>query len=238
MSNKINFLPHFEMIPWLDSNRRCIINIDHSRTDPNLSWTIIYDKRQKKEEKKVKKFLYIMTGIPGSGKSTCAKAIAENCKEQGESVQIVSRDAIRFSMVREDEPYFSKENEVFAEFIRQINESLVNNSVTIVDATHLSKASRFKVLNKIVYDEAKAINVIFVKTNHNFSKAKTWNEQRTGRERVPEDVLRSMWDNYESPGYSEQNTIIEKMPWCNDCMAVIYRPNEKGIWAPHNDYWF
>ena len=54
--------------------------------------------------------LFIMMGAPGAGKSTFIKNL------KGESGIPISRDQIRFSMVKEDEPYFSKEKEVYKEF--------------------------------------------------------------------------------------------------------------------------
>ena len=78
--------------------------------------------------------LFIMMGAPGAGKSTFIKNL------KGESGIPISRDNIRFSMVKEDEPYFSKEKEVYKEFIRLINEHLSRNRDVIADATHLNAA--------------------------------------------------------------------------------------------------
>ena len=55
--------------------------------------------------------LYMMIGAPGSGKSTWAK---EHLPENG--VTLVSRDNIRFKLLRNDPNYFSKEKEVFKHF--------------------------------------------------------------------------------------------------------------------------
>ena len=60
------------------------------------------------------KTLYVMVGIPGSGKSTF---INTHCQSDW---KIVSRDQVRFSIVREDEEYFSKEKKVFKTFIEEI----------------------------------------------------------------------------------------------------------------------
>lgn len=49
--------------------------------------------------------LYVICGIPGSGKSTWIK-------NHTSSEILVSRDAIRFDMVKEDEPYFSDRKSV------------------------------------------------------------------------------------------------------------------------------
>lgn len=54
--------------------------------------------------------LYVMIGIPGSGKSTWAKA---NKKEKD---IYVSRDEVRFSLLQDGDEYFSKEKEVLKEF--------------------------------------------------------------------------------------------------------------------------
>ena len=62
-----------------------------------------------------KRKLYLMMGCPGSGKSTYLKT-----RFSQRPLAVISRDEIRFSMVKENEEYFSRENEVYAEFIRQI----------------------------------------------------------------------------------------------------------------------
>ena len=79
--------------------------------------------------------LFIMMVAAGAGKSTFIKNSMTECI-------VVSRDKIRFSMVKEDESYFSKEKEVYKEFVRLINEHLSKNCDVVADATHLNAASR------------------------------------------------------------------------------------------------
>lgn len=55
--------------------------------------------------------LYILSGCPGSGKSTWAKSHINPYFDK-----YVSRDDIRFSLVKENEEYFSKEKEVYRLF--------------------------------------------------------------------------------------------------------------------------
>ena len=52
------------------------------------------------------KKLYVMCGGPGSGKSTWIKKNLPTFKGY---TKVVSRDEIRFSLVKEGEEYFSKE---------------------------------------------------------------------------------------------------------------------------------
>ena len=55
--------------------------------------------------------LWLLVGIPASGKSTAAASIA---KHDPDSIHI-SRDAIRYSMLCDDESYFAHEEDVFTE---------------------------------------------------------------------------------------------------------------------------
>lgn len=84
------------------------------------------------------KNLYILTGAPGSGKTTW---VNNQIKEKGG--YHVSRDKIRFSLLEEDEEYFNKEGEVVDIFINSIQElidkkNLKENNI-YVDATHLTE---------------------------------------------------------------------------------------------------
>ena len=142
--------------------------------------------------------LFLMMGCPGSGKTTFAK----NVLKQG---TYISRDEIRFQKVKENEEYFSKENEVFAEFINQINTALERGEDVLADATHLNRASRKKVLNKVKgYD---CLGIIHVRPG--LQEALNQNELRKGtRSYVPRSVVRRMWHSIEEPTYDEGFNII------------------------------
>ena len=145
------------------------------------------------------KNLFVLVGVSGSGKSTLAKKIA---KELGASAKIISRDEVRFSMVAEDEEYFSKENEVFKEFIHQIKESLNTNQNTIVDATHLNCGSRTKLLRAIGAD-LEGVAVYAVVVLNDLEIILKQNRERKGRAYVPESVIKNMYATFESPTLEE-----------------------------------
>ena len=65
--------------------------------------------------------LYLMVGAPGSGKSTYANNFINT---YGKPIKVVSRDAIRFSLLNDGAPYFSKEKDVFSKFTKEINEGV------------------------------------------------------------------------------------------------------------------
>ena len=93
-----------------------------------------------------KKRVFLMSGPPASGKSTW---IRNHLTPTGEWI---SRDKIRFSIVKENEEYFSHEDEVFDTFIAYINQMLTNDEIEdiYVDASDLEEARR-------LYDEALAL---------------------------------------------------------------------------------
>ena len=69
------------------------------------------------------KNLWLLAGCPGSGKSYWVA--------RQPNATVVSRDAIRFSLLKDGDEYFSKEKEVKKEFLRQIQEALENGDENI-----------------------------------------------------------------------------------------------------------
>lgn len=146
-----------------------------------------------------KKRLWIMVGIPASGKSTF---IATHDNFFNERKAVISRDNIRFSMIKEGDSYFSKEKEVFNEFIRQIKVSLEENFDTIADATHISVGSRSKLL-RALGDSLKniEINAIVIRTPLDIALVR--NSKREGLNLVPESAIRDMYFHFTFPTINE-----------------------------------
>lgn len=141
------------------------------------------------------KKVYLMIGPAGSGKSTWIR----NNATPGVSAHI-SRDRIRFNMVKEDEYYFAREDEVYMEFIRQIMKAITCEWVeeVYIDATNLTKKSREKLVREI-NNVCLPFELIAVIVKPELEKCIEQNAQRSGREFVPETVIRNMYKSFQHP---------------------------------------
>lgn len=141
------------------------------------------------------KKVYLMCGPAGAGKSTWIRKHAT----PGTSAHI-SRDRIRFSMVKEDEYYFSREDEVYMEFTRQIMKAISCEWVdeVYIDATHLTKKSREKLVKEIE-NVCIPFDIIAVAIKPTLEQCLVQNAQRSGRELVPERVIMNMYSSFQDP---------------------------------------
>ena len=168
----------------------------------------------------VKKKLYLMCGPAGSGKSTWIR----NNATPGISAHI-SRDRIRFNMVAEDQYYFSREKEVYMEFVRQICRALSYETKWVdevyVYATHLTKKSREKLVRELD-SFCPNYDLIAVVVKPELEQCLAQNAQREGREFVPETAICNMYKSFQHPLNDDLNyeMIIE-----ND--KIVYRKVEE-----------
>lgn len=150
------------------------------------------------------KRLFLLSGPAGCGKSTWI----ERQLWQGGGTWI-SRDNIRFGMLQEGEDYFAHEEEVFDMFIRLIQDEVDNieSSTDIyVDATHLNKSARDKVLKRLNLDLLDEVNCVFFDIPAEVAIER--NENRTGLARVPRSVIRRMALSHTMPEADENFTHI------------------------------
>lgn len=138
--------------------------------------------------------LYVCCGVPGSGKTTFLNDIVN------EDERIVSRDAIRFSLLNKGEDYFKHEKKVFNLFIETITKYINNNINVYADATHLTQQSRYKLIynlrNKGCHPAE--INAIYFKVP--LVTCLERNELRRGTKAyVPIDKIEKMICDYSPP---------------------------------------
>lgn len=138
-----------------------------------------------------------MCGASGSGKTWFAK----NKLMKGSRWGYISRDEVRFSIVKDDEDYFSHEKEVFNKFVEKIAAELNWFSDNVVaDATHLNWGSRRKLLKALEkYISLEEVDVIPVVIEAKLEDILERNKLRSGRARVPEEVIRRMRASMNDP---------------------------------------
>jgi len=140
--------------------------------------------------------LYVMCGVPGAGKSTFLK----NKIHTELNAVIVSRDEIRFSIVKPEEDYFSHEDEVLDIFWNKINENLAAGKDVFVDQTSLTPKARKMLLRHVTgYDY---VNCVWIDTD--LKTCLERNEMREGtRSYVPRGVIRRMYEQFIAPSLDE-----------------------------------
>ena len=157
--------------------------------------------------------LYVLCGIPGCGKSTWVKnRMAENTSSIGPKWVYVSRDEVRFSMIKEEDDYFSKEKQVFEEFVNRLCGNLSDAYIrnVIADATHLNEISRDKLINAIRRKRPNLpLHITMVYFDVSLEICKFRNAKREGRARVPNEVMDKMYNSLQFPRLREGLERIE-----------------------------
>lgn len=150
--------------------------------------------------------LYILCGVPGCGKTTWAREFVYQQFEK--DIRYVSRDEIRFSIIKDEEDYFSHEKEVYWKFAETITETLIDGFDVIADATHLNEFSRRKLTQSIDrrYTDYEIVYVVF---NVDLQTCLERNAQRTGRSCVPEQTIRNMYRDFRLPTKDEDERVKE-----------------------------
>ena len=149
------------------------------------------------------KKLIIMIGVPSSGKSTAIKGRIKELEACGYTTASISRDYHRKALVGDGKaPYFSREKEVFRNFVADINECLASGiDYVFVDATHVTPTSRAKILSKLRPDASTQLEawVLYPSLDECLRR----NSKRTGFDKVPEGAIRKMYQDFVFPTIPE-----------------------------------
>ena len=146
--------------------------------------------------------LYVLCGVPASTKTTWCK------QNMPKDAIYVSRDEIRFSMLKPNDQYFSKEKEVFDEFIKRIKDGLNRGFDVYADATHLNRSSRAKLIQAVGRGKWDFQALVFIAS---LDGCLFRNSIRGGRAYVPEDSLIQMYHRFTIPTANEGFSKIWKM---------------------------
>ena len=146
--------------------------------------------------------IYVLVGLPGSGKSTYANRHMND-------KPIISRDAIRLGILKDEEEYFSHEHEVFKIYIDAIINSCKSIGCAVADATHISRASREKFFYALDTKIGGCYDTIMIYFNTPFEICSNRNRKRSGRACVPNAALHSMFRQFSRPMYEEHESIKE-----------------------------
>ena len=154
--------------------------------------------------------LYLLCGVPGSGKSTWIQQRLEEHKTKNEDAIWCSRDLVRFSMLSVEEDYFAKEDKVFEYWIDDIQDAIYLGIENIyIDATHLSAKAREKVLESLtLLSDTEIIPVNFLLP---LQLCLERNELRKGigRTYVPRGVIRRMFIQFRPAEHGEKFTYAD-----------------------------
>ena len=146
--------------------------------------------------------LFIMIGAPRSGTSTFARKRFTNARH-------ISREEIRFSVLKPDEDYFSKEKLTWKMFIDAIQQA-VNDDLCdeiVIDASHLNFPSRRKLTNALDDALVNSWEIYYIYMDTPYDICCQRNDLRTGRANMPHNVIRDMWNKMTIPKFSEHANI-------------------------------
>ena len=145
--------------------------------------------------------LIIMVGLPGSGKSTRAKEIAntENCT-------VLSSDALRKELSGSEQDQ-TQNDKVFKLLYQRMNDLLSNGESVIIDATNTTIKSRKRILSECKFPCYKEVQLVATPIEECVSRDR-------GRERsVGIDVIKKFEGSFQCPQYFEGFDLVVCQEW-------------------------
>lgn len=138
--------------------------------------------------------IYMMIGLPASGKSTIAEALSEQ-----KNAEIVSSDKIREEVLGNINDQ-SKNSEVFEIVNKRIVDLIINGQNAIFDATNINYKKRMNFI-KEMKRECPEVKVSAVLVATPYEECLERNAKRDRK--VPEDVIKRMYYSFYVPQYYE-----------------------------------
>ena len=147
--------------------------------------------------------LYILIGVPGSGKSTYAEELYQK-SERG--ICLVSSDQLRKSLYG-DESCQNDPKRVFGIAHRVIKNQLSHGFDVIFDATNIYKRDREKIIKEILFEVKREIRFVAIYFD---TPIETCIARQELRERkVPTKVIEKMARQIDKPTFEEGFDIIK-----------------------------
>ena len=151
----------------------------------------------------IKPKLYMLIGIPGSGKSTF-------CKKYLSHLPIESRDEHRLKFLKPEDKFFDVEHDAYQSYVSAIANHLKNKQDCVADATHLNFKSRNQLIHRLYREglSLKDYNIIMIYFDIPLGICLERNALRTGRAFVPEKTIIEMKGRLRKPDNNEFSNSI------------------------------
>lgn len=171
--------------------------------------------------------LYMLIGLPGSGKSFYAK----NLSEKTEAI-IHSSDAIREELLGSEEDQ-SESPKVFELLHCRVKKDLSNGRDVIYDATNINSKRRRAFLQELIKYDCKKI-AIFIATPYE----KCLERNNTRNRKVPEQVIKRMYMSFNVPciqeGFDEVRVIYPEDMYFAPMSDIIHKYYKMSQDNPHH----
>lgn len=154
--------------------------------------------------------LFMMIGIPGSGKSAEAEEIAKE-----HSAVIHASDKLREEIFGDIN--HQKDNGVlFNELHKRIYKDLVAGKNVIYDATNINSKKRMSFLRTLRNIKCEKIGIIMA-TPYKQCLKNNENRERS----IPKEVIKKMYMNFQTPYYYEGFDVIQVVLWDQEYQPIL-----------------